>query len=439
MTQKDPRIFSERRESKDFLISDSGDWPKEPLVSAEEFDRRGRFPEILGSDVFAAEALSRLASHERFAVLGVRPDGAGAEGPAEALLELAGSLGGFVGAPERSTLALVLPGGDGEAAARAAGELSDMLARAGAPPVFLGAALYPQGDFSREEALENAAKALDHALFSGPGVLAVLNAASLNVAADRLYQRGDVEGAARELSRALVLDPENVNVLNSLGVCHAVSGRGAEAIACFERAAALAPGEVMPLYNIGLIHLTEKRPDAALDFFRKALSVEPLVFEALFQAGRACQEAGRPLEAAAYLEKASKLRPDSWAALRHLGRALADCGRTREAAKAYEKALRLSSEDALTLSDLSELYTALSVNADIALSFALQSVELEGQNGLFHFRLARLLEKRGRRDEALAHYEEAMNQGFPVAEHVARLKESSAPPEQELAKGAGRP
>lgn len=438
MTAKDPKVFSDRRTCGAFFIADSGEWPKEPLVRPEELDAppspsRELPHEIIEPAGFYEKALARLEGALRFAALGVRPGPArDGESPdiqisaiARASALLANRMEGFAGFSESLTVNLILPGKGQEAAKGAADELLKALADTGSSNVFLGASVFPLGVFTKSQTLKNVEKALDHALFHGACNLVFLDAVSLNVAADKLYQAGDMDGAARELEHALLLDPENVNVLNSLGVCHAVSGRNPEALARFIQAGELAPNDIMPLYNIGLIHLTENRPAEALAYFEKALSLEPEVFEVLFQAGRACLDQGRTDEAIAFLEKAEGAKPESFAARKLLGKALADADRAADAVKAYEKALRLAGNDAESLSMISLLYVRLNINTEIAVSFARQSVELEPSNGLYHFRLARILEQVADRQEALSHYEEAMRLGYPVSMERKRFEPDS--------------
>lgn len=434
MTAKDPKVFSDRRTSGAFFIADSGEWPKEPLVRPEDLDApppaSGDLPhEILEPSGFYARAAARLEGSSRFSALGVRAVStedddikAGRLSEiAKACALLAERFDGFAGFSDGSTVVVALPGKDGKETEKVAAELKISLGAAGISDVFFGAAVFPQGVFTKRETLQNAGKALDHATFHGAGKLVFLDAVSLNVAADKLYQAGDMEGAVRELNHALVLDPENVNVRNSLGVCHAVAGRNGEALESFSRASDLSPNDIMPIHNIGLIHLTENRPAEALAHFEKALALEPGVFEVLFQAGRACLELARIDEAISYSEKAAAAKPESLAALRQLGTALSEAGREKEASKTYEKALRIAGNDAESLSMLSVLYAKLGTNTEIALAFARQSVELNPSNGLFQFRLGRLLEQLADRQEALSHYEEAMRLGYPVARELPRF------------------
>ena len=73
------------------------------------------------------------------------------------------------------------------------------------------------------------------------------------------------------IERALALDPANVNVRNSLGVCHGVLGDLEKAAAEFATAARLDPSEAMALYNLGMVCLLgENDREQALDYLNRA-------------------------------------------------------------------------------------------------------------------------------------------------------------------------
>ena len=64
---------------------------------------------------------------------------------------------------------------------------------------------------------------------------------SLNVSGDRFYSRGDLGSAVEEYRQALLVDPENINIINSLGACYGQMERLDEAAGLFEKAVKLAP------------------------------------------------------------------------------------------------------------------------------------------------------------------------------------------------------
>ncbi len=169
--------------------------------------------------------------------------------------------------------------------------------------VSIGVASYPTGDFNKEDVFGNAGKALTHASFFGTNSAVLFDAISLNISGDELYQKGDVSGAVKELESALKLDPENVNVLNSLGVCYGVEGALGKALEVFSDASRLDSREVMALYNAGYVHSLLNQTEDALRCYQKAEATGEDIFEVIFQLGKLYLGQGDLDAAKNYLEK----------------------------------------------------------------------------------------------------------------------------------------
>lgn len=75
--------------------------------------------------------------------------------------------------------------------------------------------------------------------------------------------------------RAAVHDPDNVDVLNALGIALAGQGQLDDAIATLRRAAALAPQRAGVLNNLGFALTLASRHDEARVVLRQALALEP--------------------------------------------------------------------------------------------------------------------------------------------------------------------
>ncbi|MBF0233286.1 MAG: tetratricopeptide repeat protein, partial [Desulfamplus sp.] len=101
---------------------------------------------------------------------------------------------------------------------------------------YAGAAIFPFMDFSPEMALSNAVKALDHSAFFAPGTTTFFDDVTQNICGDRLYQLGKVELAAIEYEKGLEIRSDNLNMLNSLGVCYSIMNRLDLARRQFEKA-----------------------------------------------------------------------------------------------------------------------------------------------------------------------------------------------------------
>jgi Flp pilus assembly protein TadD len=258
--------------------------------------------------------------------------------------------------------------------------------------VYIGMAAYPLAEFKREDTVDNAWKALNHATVLGPGSVVALDAVSLNISGDTLYQDGNLAGAIEEYQNALMLDPLDSNVHNSLGVCYGMQGSYEEAASEFDFVLRLNPDEVMALYNRAVICLLTGDNALSRSFVEKALIGNDDIFEILLLAGKLYLENGDLEKAVSFLEKAVSARPKSSKALRHLGACLTSLERLRDAASVYSRAVRINPNDAESLSELGILYDRIGENPEIARLFCRQSVAIAPENEIYRQRLSLLEE-----------------------------------------------
>ncbi|HSO72993.1 MAG TPA: tetratricopeptide repeat protein, partial [Thermodesulfobacteriota bacterium] len=144
----------------------------------------------------------------------------------------------------------------------------------------MGAAVFPQTDYKKTDILDNALKALDHALLLGPGRMAAFDDTSLNISGDKLFDQGKIAAALSEYRKGLRLNPENNTLRNSLGVCFGEQGDLESAIREFETVLRIDPQDFMGHYNLGLIYLRRPDPELARQSLEKAGEINPLHFGA---------------------------------------------------------------------------------------------------------------------------------------------------------------
>ena len=297
-------------------------------------------------------------------------------------------------------------------------EVQRRLQLTGKETVSIGLAVYPFWPFEKGSILDNARKAVDHAAFFGPDTITPFDAVSLNISADKLYQYGDIDGAIEEFKKALAVDPKNVNVHNSLGVCYGVKGDFDGAIDAFETAIRLNPEDVMATFNLGLAHLKKGDKQRALALFLGAHRLDGDNPEVACQIGLCYQDLGQIDAALEFLQKATA-RPRGRA---HAFRALGDCylGKKmlREAAKAYEKAIRGNPRDAKSLSALGDVYGMLGENLEIAVVLSRESTAIDPNNGLYRFRLGKLYRQTGNDEKAAEQFKMAEQLGHACSEEL---------------------
>lgn len=288
--------------------------------------------------------------------------------------------------------------------------------------VSAGIAEYPTLSYQPVEMLTNALKALDHAAFFGPGSTAIFDTVSLNISGDRLFDKGDIKGSISEFQLALKLNPSNINVHNSLGVCYGLIGDYEKAKMEFKSAIKLKVKAVMPWYNMGFASMLAGDRHKALDLFLKANTIDQNVFEVAFQTGRLLMELDQPESGKQFLEHASELEPESGAVFRYLGECYTATGDVDAAISAYKKAIKHNPSDAASLSAMGCLFDEREENPEIALMFCQESVRFSPENGLFRYRLGQLYLKENCLTDALKEFKKAEFLGQDASAVITQIQ-----------------
>jgi len=444
MTHKTKTVIQKRGSARNFLFSktDIGrikDVERKKAVGVSEV-LQSVFPDMLAGRGAIDQAVQHLDTVDQFTALAIGVDQTrqaqekySNSGALDEHVEVAGILeticrekSGLWGTLETGLFCSVFPGTKQSEGLEIARDIQNRLAEKSEQTVTIGIASYPISAFKKSDMIDNSRKALDHAAFFGPGSAVAFDGVSLNISGDKLYEDGDLQGAIDEFKHALLIDPSNVNVHNSLGVCFGLQGEYESAIEEFKHVASLDPGDYMAMFNLGLVHVLRKQPEKALEFFLNADKINGDVYEVAFQSGKLYFESGDLEKAKPFLERAAKLDPDSGAVYRYLGDCYAAGNLTQDAISAYKKAIRHNPHDAASMSALGCLFDDQGENPEITLMFCQESVGLSPENGLFRYRLGRLYFRQERFDDALKEYEKAEQFGYDAARDIQEIKERQA-------------
>lgn len=341
---------------------------------------------------------------------------------AKAIEAICKNQSGMWGQLDHDIFGCFFPGKNQTSPLKLADKIKNRLSELRNETVSIGIASFPTIDFNKDQVIDNARKALDHAAFFGPDSTVLFDSTSLNISGDTLYQKGDIHGATKEFNAALMLDSSNVNVHNSLGVCYSVLGDYEKALEEFEEAIRLDPEEAMALYNAGLVNMLTDNCDKALEYFLDADRKEKDIFDVAFQTGRLYLQMGKPEQGKKSLEKAVRLNPESGLALRYLGECCAAMNLTDEAVSAYKKVIRQNPNDAESLSALGYLFDLQGENPEITTIFCQQSINIAPENGLFRYRLGNLYLKRNQLEDALEQFQKANDLGYDVKDLIQKVQ-----------------
>lgn len=440
MTDSDKALFHSCGSARHFLFSKTDTWRLKDVRRKKVGDAnqalRSAYPDMLSDKNFMDHALQALESVIQFSAVVIRLDQNGQDEEASAnpaaddgLLEVAAILdavcrqkNGMWGVLESGLLAGFLPDKNGPQTIELTRQIQKSLKEKTQKTITIGIAAYPTITYQKSEILQNAVKALDHATFFGPASAVVFDGVSLNISSDKLYEKGEIQGAIEELKTALKLDPSNVNVHNSLGVCFGLLGNYEPAIEKFKTAISLEPEEYMALYNLGLVYMLTEKRDQALELFLKADKINGAAYEVTFQTGKLYLELGNPAKAKIFLERAADLEPKSGAVYRYQGDCHTAQNMPQDAIAAYRQAIKLNPQDAASMSALGCLLESQGENPEITLMFCRESVGLAPENALFRYRLGQLHFNQNRLDEALSEFQKAQELGYDAADDIKKTK-----------------
>jgi len=175
--------------------------------------------------------------------------------------------------------------------------------------------------------------------------------------AQALLRRGETAGAEDALRTAALLDLQNPEPPNNLGVLAVRRGALDEAEAAFREALARRPEAVDARLNLARLLLVERRLDEAGSQFEEALGRMPAEPRALDGLAEIALRQGRPADAEPLLRAALAALSAGQVAeraelLARLGDALAALGRADEARESWRAALALDPEQPRALAGL---------------------------------------------------------------------------------------
>ena len=259
------------------------------------------------------------------------------------------------------------------------------------------------------------------------------------------FQKGLLEDAIAEFSRALELDPKmqvaqrNLEIAyhNSgyydrrvaelrerlrqapddrdarweLGRAYAILGQQAEAVAEFEQLLGQRPKDVAAILQLGLAEKNRGRPEVATEWFVRARELDPDSSVVWFYLGEIYYNRGLNAEALQALEKAVELNPDNAHAHYLMAFVLGDMGRHQEARAASKRAIQLNPPLARAQTNLSlERYNAERRSQQLRARESPEPQVVEG-NELAHYNLGLAFRQKGYYNEALRAYRMALERG----------------------------
>jgi tetratricopeptide (TPR) repeat protein len=212
---------------------------------------------------------------------------------------------------------------------------------------------------------------------------------------------GNYLGAVRDYQRGLVLHPDDVELLNSLGFALFQQGKSQEAVVALEKAVTIDPKHWKAHNNMALASIDIGELELAEAHYRESLAIEPqpAIYSDL---GFVLQRQGLTEEASEMFRKSLELDPQSASGHYNVAGSLARDGEY-EAAEAHFRAALKENPDA-------QAYTGLGYvlgrqgRVDEAITSLREAIEADPEHPAAYDQLGTILAEQGKFEEAASDY-----------------------------------
>jgi Flp pilus assembly protein TadD len=169
---------------------------------------------------------------------------------------------------------------------------------------------------------------------------------------------GNYPAAVKAYERGLAVEPQNVELLNSLGFALFQQGKSKEAVVALEKAVAVDPKHWKSHNNLALAAIDIGELEVAEAHFRDSLAIkpQPAIYNDL---GFVLERQGLSEEATRAYRKAIELDPGSGTAQYNLGASLARSGQFAEAESHLRRAIELDPKNATAHQALAQVLESL--------------------------------------------------------------------------------
>jgi len=222
-----------------------------------------------------------------------------------------------------------------------------------------------------------------------------------------LHQAGRLSDAEKLYRQILLADPDNPDVLYSLGMLVHQAGKHDIAVELINRALQTRPDYLEALINLGNILGEQGRLDKAVACFRRALNLKPNFPMVLNNLGNALRAQGKLHEAVLSYHQALEVVPDYAMAHYNLGNVLLDQGKLDEAADSFRRTLNLKPDYAEAHNNLGNIFSDQGKVKDAIASFR-QAIKLKPDFAEAHNNLGNLLSEQGLLNEAFVNFRQAL-------------------------------
>jgi len=233
--------------------------------------------------------------------------------------------------------------------------------------------------------------------------------------AEMFRQKGLLAEGEQAARRAVAMDPALVSGWNNLGILLQEAGKFAESLECLERVIALQPDWAEAHNNLANTSRRLGRMDRAERQYRQALALNPAYAEAHSNLAFLLSTQGRNDEAAITAQRAIELSPRLVDAYLNLAEVEISRHRHEAALRALDMLGAFAPQHPAALVARAKVLKQIE-RIDEALAFARQAVAIAPKSAEAHNTLAVVLQALGQTEEALDQFEQAAQLPGAVAE-----------------------
>ncbi|MDH4317824.1 MAG: tetratricopeptide repeat protein [Desulfobulbaceae bacterium] len=244
----------------------------------------------------------------------------------------------------------------------------------------VGMSYWPCLRYTKSAIALNCQKALLHGGFYGPGQVTCFDNTSLNVSGDYYFDEGDYREAVKEYRQGLQLCPDDINLMNSLGVALTEVNQQGLAVSWFGRVLEMETDNYMALVNLGFAMRRKGQLPEAIWYLEKAYQLrgdtEESLSELVLQLGDLYCLSGSYEKAAELFRqwRAEQFGRREFHFHRLLGEALMEMDDHEAAIRHLQKALQCYPGSTDSMSMLGLLYVKTGQGVDVGISLCRKAV-----------------------------------------------------------------
>ncbi len=235
-----------------------------------------------------------------------------------------------------------------------------------------------------------------------------------------LFQTNRSQDGLQFLDKATKLKPQEAMFHYNYGIALRSAGDQGKAVEALSRAIQLNPEQVDALSQLIEIHQKRHEWEQATALLKQLSHLRPLDVANFKRLGEALHQNKKYTEAASYLSKAAGLAPKDAAVHHELGLSLQAAGDFAGAAKAYQKSLELNPDLAPAHNNLAIVLAEQGQNEEAVTHYG-KALEINPKLFQTKCNLGGLLRKMGRLDESIEWLQSAVEQKSDCAEALCNL------------------